>query len=426
MFRVIVVDDERDICEGLQYLIDWERYGFELVGLAYDGKSALHLIEEKQPDLIVTDIRMPEIDGLELISELENRNLECYVIILSGFADFSYVQHAIKLGANAYLLKPIDEFKLIEEVDRAREFLYKRQNIRRAEQKKNAILQNLFLQRILFDGMEQAVWRQGIKYIGLRNSKTAYRIVVAEYLQNQNRPELFCNENSEEDPLQLIEKLREYVSFSEQIIIFQINKEQFGILLELPLFLEGQKNDVFELRQRIRNFFIENFQEQIVFGISGIKSSLEDFKDACNEALADILLISKTETTAMLEPPSNNKATEILEYINSHFAENLHLQDLADQVFHFHAVYLGRMIKKYTGLSFNKYLNTLRIQRAIKLLQSTKLSITDISQNVGYQYIDHFYKNFRELTGMTPGEYIKKYKEHRSIGESTKAVEENR
>jgi two-component system, response regulator YesN len=114
MKKVLIVDDEPVIREGLPYIIDWQEYGFEIVGAAQNGKEGIKLINEYQPDLVITDIRMPEMDGLEMIQTAQKRGETFYSIILSGYSEFTYAQKAIRLGTVSYLLKPIDEDELTD------------------------------------------------------------------------------------------------------------------------------------------------------------------------------------------------------------------------------------------------------------------------------------------------------------------------
>lgn len=103
--RILIVDDDTIIRVGLKSLIDWEGNGFLLVGEAKDGRQALALTEQRHPDIIISDIKMPDMDGIGLLEELSRRKFDGRVLVLSGYDDFSLVKRAIKLGAEDYLLK---------------------------------------------------------------------------------------------------------------------------------------------------------------------------------------------------------------------------------------------------------------------------------------------------------------------------------
>jgi len=107
MLKAVVFDDEYIVVEGLQTMIDWQSFGIELVGTAEDGISALALCRAHRPDVILTDIRMPEMDGLQLVEIVLREAPDTYCIVFSGFNDFSCVKRAIQLGVADYLEKPI-------------------------------------------------------------------------------------------------------------------------------------------------------------------------------------------------------------------------------------------------------------------------------------------------------------------------------
>ncbi|MBB6672473.1 response regulator transcription factor [Cohnella nanjingensis] len=108
MYSTIVVDDEYYVRKGLIQLIDWEKSGFQVIGEAENGEDALALIRDRRPDLVVTDIRMPELDGIELIRTAADQKLDTEFMIVSGYNDFQYAQQALRHGASDYVLKPVD------------------------------------------------------------------------------------------------------------------------------------------------------------------------------------------------------------------------------------------------------------------------------------------------------------------------------
>jgi two-component system response regulator YesN len=113
MIKVLIIDDEEIIREGLKKTIDWESLGCTIVGEAEDGNSGVGLLEATKADLIFTDIRMPGLDGLQMISRTRSLKHECKFIILTGFRDFEYAQEAIRQGAFRFLLKPVKTEDLI-------------------------------------------------------------------------------------------------------------------------------------------------------------------------------------------------------------------------------------------------------------------------------------------------------------------------
>lgn len=116
MYQVMIIDDEMIVREGIKCLIDWEDYNFEICAEGYDGKDGLKKILEYSPDLVLVDVKMPGMSGIELIREAKKAGFEGKFIILTGYSDFEFAKSAISLGVRAYLLKPIDEDELLENV----------------------------------------------------------------------------------------------------------------------------------------------------------------------------------------------------------------------------------------------------------------------------------------------------------------------
>ncbi len=121
MLKVLLVDDESVILKGLSMIIDWEEEGFTIVGHANNGKEALERIIEEQPDVVISDIRMPEMTGLELLERVRSEKIsDAGFIILTGFDDFNYARSALKNDALDYLLKPVEKHELLGALAKAK------------------------------------------------------------------------------------------------------------------------------------------------------------------------------------------------------------------------------------------------------------------------------------------------------------------
>lgn len=115
MLRVLLVDDEPFIVQGLSVLVDWAAEGFEIVATASDGEEAVAYLKENKVDLILADIKMPVMTGIELLEKIRNENLsDAYFVILSGYSDFSYAQKAMRYKCMEYVLKPVEKGQLLE------------------------------------------------------------------------------------------------------------------------------------------------------------------------------------------------------------------------------------------------------------------------------------------------------------------------
>ena len=164
MLKVLIADDEQLICSMINKMIDWEGRGLALAGMANNGLDVLDQIRELHPDIVITDIRMPGLTGLELIEEAMKIDESLDFIIISGYKNFDYAHQALTMGVRHYLLKPIDRTELMETLDRIIEERRKtdanrRENEAFAEQQESyrQEARQHFLNSILQDsGMETA------------------------------------------------------------------------------------------------------------------------------------------------------------------------------------------------------------------------------------------------------------------------------
>ena len=119
MLKVLLVDDEPFIIQGLKVLIDWEQEGFMIAGTASNGKEAYDFLQKEEVDLIIADIQMPVMTGLELQETIRKENLSnAYFVILSGYADFEYARRALQNECTDYILKPVDREMLLKLLNR--------------------------------------------------------------------------------------------------------------------------------------------------------------------------------------------------------------------------------------------------------------------------------------------------------------------
>lgn len=140
MLKVLIADDEIKVIQLILHLIHWEEFDMEIIGTTNDGKRALEIINEEHPDVVITDIRMPGISGIELAEMVRKQNESIYFIIVSGYSQFDYAQKAVKLGVEDYLLKPIKK-KDLETV--LNKICIKNQCKKNASNEKSILLQQL-------------------------------------------------------------------------------------------------------------------------------------------------------------------------------------------------------------------------------------------------------------------------------------------
>ncbi len=162
MLKVLLVDDEPFIAQGLSVLIDWEKWGYDIAGMVYNGKEALDFLKTNEVDLILADVKMPVMDGITLLKKIREESVsEAFFVIVSGYGDFSYAQQAIKYKCTDYILKPVQKEQLSELLERVNQLYNKRENERSQEEKMKQAYFARYMQSILLGRGD----REAVEYI---------------------------------------------------------------------------------------------------------------------------------------------------------------------------------------------------------------------------------------------------------------------
>lgn len=161
MIKVMIADDEERICQLIEALIDWESLHMEVAGIAHNGLEAYEMVKQIKPDILITDIRMPGCNGLDLIENVKKSVEDLQVVIISGYAQFAYAQTAIKFGVGDYLLKPINKVELASTLQKFKERIEERLQLKEEQlwiQHKSEADIRLFRANLMDRLLEQRVW----------------------------------------------------------------------------------------------------------------------------------------------------------------------------------------------------------------------------------------------------------------------------
>ena len=186
MYKLLLVDDEILVREAIAGNIHWKELGYELVSTCENGKEAITYIKENKVDVVLTDVCMPFIDGIELSKYIHINNLEIDVIIFSGYNEFEYAQKAIRYGVSEYLSKPITSYELSEVLINLKKRLDKKKEIENEFKKinksyfKNLILIQSKIIKNLIMGNELEESRKEIEEYGINIDYLAYRVAIIE------------------------------------------------------------------------------------------------------------------------------------------------------------------------------------------------------------------------------------------------------
>lgn len=282
MYKAILCDDDEIIAQGLNRFIPWEKLGIYMCGFCYDGLRAKELVDQFEPDIIVTDVCMPIVSGLELIQYAKAKNPNVKAIVISGYDDFKYAQESIKIGALDYILKPVDEQELISVLKRAVEDCkeFEKKNILTVEN--NKYYRDDQMKCLIYEGLAAFVNRFGQE--SYRNlQKTACGIIIAS-VDNYEYLAFHLTESEQKEINSILYNCMQ--KYGENITAFEKRMGTVGC------YILGDNEDEIRI---IRNSYISDVREAlknelkdqtVTFGCSNIYSSITHMPDAYHEAVA--------------------------------------------------------------------------------------------------------------------------------------------
>lgn len=363
MVKVFLVEDEAIIRHGIRDNIDWTSYGFEFAGEAGDGEYAYPLILKAQPDILVTDIKMPFMDGLELSRLVKKTLPRTRIIVLSGYNEFEYAKEAIKIGISDYLLKPVSSAGLIDALKKAADEI-------REEREKSRLLERYFvsyekytefLDKTDYSGVDRKLINDFLKL----GSVEECRPFVEEYFAA-------IGEHNYKSLL-----LRQYMTMD----IFYCVQEFLKKLKAEPPKVPESVVDI-KLVPKV----IESVEMTKAYLIEEFTAALQARDRASNDRYGSVIRDAK-------------------EYIRANFSQSdLSLNRIAAHI-GVSPSYFSSIFKQETGQSFVEYLTQVRMERACELLKCTSYRTSEIGEQVGYNDSHYFSAAFKKAMGQSPKEY---------------------
>lgn len=289
MLKVVIADDEKTICSLISQLLDWEKLGFEIVGMAYTGVDAFELIKNYHPDVIISDIRMPGYDGLELIKKTKEAQIDSEFVMISGFKQFEYAQNAMKYGVKYYLLKPIEEDKLLEIIEEIKSnVLVKREravyesNLEMEIKETRDKMKKRFLTSMLYNHeQENMIDRNEVNREYRTNFKEGnYRAVFVK---------LDTNEEEEESYTSIIDEIEKRIDIIAEVCEEHITVETHSGTITLVNYRQDEEE---EFREKLNELYedvkkcVERFQGfSIVIGVGEKRNNFFDSNECIKTAI---------------------------------------------------------------------------------------------------------------------------------------------
>lgn len=344
MFNIITVDDEKMIKRSLRALIERAGTTYSVIGEATNGREALELIHYHPPHLLITDICMPEMDGLELIAEVKQRYQQMEIIVISGYGEFSYAQQALRHNVTDYLLKPIHPDEFLSTLQR----IYERHE--RDAQRLAGRSQQMWSFLAHTEQIIQSIWT--VREKGLHEELEQFRLKV---------------EASGMDAV-----LAKQIYVDQLVYISQKVSEMSGLSFKPASAMEPEQHH-------------------------SLEKLYEKFQTACLGMLTEVIQLRNLGQSVQIR--------KAIRYINANFQNSdLSLVSAAESV-SMSVTYFCRFFKEETGMSFMKYVTRLRMEKAKQLLTNPENRINSVAERIGYSDYHHFAKAFKKNTGMTPSEF---------------------
>ena len=431
MLKIFLVEDESIMREGLRDNMPWQQFGYEFVGEAADGETALPLIRRTRPDVLLTDIKMPFMDGLALSRIVAKEFPNMKIIILSGYDDFEYARQAIQIGVEQYILKPVtrETLKKVlsevkEKIDSEKEKKINMERIQSEMREYELMSQRNFFEKVfsgrlsvqeIYTEMEKLSIHLEGPYFNLIMVGAQRKVRGAGALATDSQKFVRCQD----------EMMHYFVRFPEYMI-FNWNMNTYGILIK------GEQG------------MMETYTRRALQNITRIYSQIEDEYDwhaAKGTPVARLSLLSEcyeetnhqlslrylawrnaddtsavTGNMAMVpdndviydegdDDRSNAMFKKVLEYIEERYTdENFSLNDAAKAA-NVSPNYFSAIFSQEMDMTFIEYVTKKRMDKAKRLLRQSRMSTADVAAQVGYKDSHYFSFVFKKTQGCTPREY---------------------
>ncbi|AIQ56595.1 response regulator transcription factor [Paenibacillus borealis] len=397
MWNLLVVEDETIVRLGLRYMLNWDELEITWKAEAANGHEALKVLAREEIHIVMTDIRMPGMDGLELARRIKEQYPSVQIIFFSSFEDFPYVKEAVRIGVVDYLHKPT---MAAEEITAA---------LRKASDTLEQLHQEAvpqvpgysdkdrdqFLQSML-GAEEQPVenWMEEWQRYGLESLYgEGYRLAILRMADNEGI-----------EPQAALARFMSFRYFLEEytsrewggILLSRENKELVWLLPQKVSVDEAgagaaMQSDLDQLAQGLHKML----GIRMTYTCSGIHRTAAELPEAYRSA-------------AEREPASGGRLSGIIRlataYIDEHLLEEVTLARTAEAI-HVSVSHLSRQFLKETGQHFNEYMTAKKMLLARRLLRESNRKVYEVAEELGYANPHYFSKLFKDDTGLTPLEF---------------------
>lgn len=413
MIRMMVVDDEALLRRRLKKTIDWESLGIEVVGEAQNGQELIDSLVELEPEIVISDIRMPRVSGIDMLKTLHKMNSRTKVIFLSGYGEFEYAREALKWGAYDYLLKPINNEKIVSVIRKCIESIKEEK-----KQMKEAMLayneSRLYCkikrnrQLLAYLRERSGVWSEIQPYFTSEgtNGLSHCTCVVASFSLSHYEQDWgtdlmkFTISNVLSECYESIGQCITIEAEEDRVICLLLTEESGLVLGDL---IEKGATRAKEVIRVLTD-------TPVTFGIGLTVNELSDIPNSYISSIQmhDLSIrfgIGQIYSYTNREQfTRRNFIDDAIDFLNDSYGKKITMAQVAEMYF-FTPSYFSKVFKEETGKSFSRYLIELRIEKAKEMLASSQQRIYEIAEAVGYDDVQYFSRTFKDEVGMTPKKF---------------------
>ena len=414
MLKLLIVDDDELMREGFKRNIPWDEHGIVVADTASDGEEGLERALALRPDIVLTDIRMPFMDGLQMAEKLSELLPAAKVIFLTGYDDFRYAKQAIALKASAYVMKYEDNEQILQAVLKTAQELEREHRLEQRIQRSQGMIVNKFLSDLLagIGSDELAVYEEqllGLSFESRSFCVASFRPVGGQRFMASQDPAngellLFSMKNVCEETFISNESLQAYaVNYNNRT----------HVLFYFPEPRDDWRKQITHELERVKGNMERFLKIKLLIGVGSRVTGYSSIPTSHQEAVITVEMKDAQEEGGirLYEEVRNHESShhsllqKVTEFIQERYDdEHLSLQTIAEEV-HMSATYISTLFKKYKDVNFSEYLVRLRMSKARELLLHTDLKSYEISERVGYPNAQYFSVLFKKWYGCSPTEY---------------------
>ena len=442
MMKILLAEDEKYDREIVKHIIN-ENFSDELqIYEAKNGREAIELSESIRPDIVIMDIKMPGIDGIQALKEISASLPNLYSIILTAYDYFDFAKEAVKINVKEYLLKPFAKEEIIEKVSIGIQFVKKEQNKRRSqiEDKEKIytllpVLENQLSDLIINDKLMGVDYGMYLRCLDM-NFINSYAMVIS-IKDKYDYADISRNEK-DQIKIKIGDYIKEYINRKYKCIGNYMFYEELSYFIQIENEdTEDFKNLEIDLAFNLRREIKKRFNVSIRAGLGEIYNSVEHIVESYRQATkclvynsdnVNIIQINDIDESMLEEKFINhNNANinfndvkdnkiknvnkiklklfdDVKNFIKENIKTELELEKVASN-FGLSVYYFSRTFKEVTGTNFSDYINKCRIDIAKELLSNGEMNVKEVCYKVGYNDPNYFSKVFKKYEGVSPVNY---------------------